>query len=170
MPILRRRCPIDGLEFDLLSVRGELSALDHPDVDHLGCPTCGAEGYAIVASFLPKDLGGEAGVGKLYPYYDHGLGTHVRDVGHHRWLMEHEPNGQKREARLRQTHGDVEFEADCDKRKSEMEASEARYRAQQDELINGPNKAHYGKLCDILREKGAIERLWGNDADDGRGR
>lgn len=160
MPILKRRCPVDGREFDLMSVRGELSALDHPDLDHLGCPDCGAEGEAIVGSFFAKDLGGPAGVGR-FPYFDHGLGCEVRDAKHHRWLMTHHPNGQKRDAPLRPTHGDFDpAEGAAEQARLDAEV-EKRAREQQEYMEHGPDRGAYAKLQEILKDPNEVARLWG---------
>ncbi len=161
MPILHRRCPVDGRVFDLLFLNGEMTALDDDNIDQLGCPECHTTGEIIVGSFLPKDLGGEAGVGKMYPYDDKALGCRVRDAAHHRWLLTHEPNGSLRDEPLVQTHGEFNFEDICDEAGRRTEKSEKAYRAQQEELVHGPNREAYGKLCEVLRDRREIDRLFG---------
>lgn len=171
MPILRRKCPVDGKVFELLSIRGVLSALDHPDLEHLGCPDCGAEGEAILSGFLPKDLGGDAGAGRWYPYYDRGLGGGpdgrgilVRSAQHRKWLLKHHPSGAKRDIPLLPTDGDFDPEEELNERTRLQEASEKAYREQMDELEHGPNREAWGKLQDVLKDKATVERLWGNNA------
>lgn len=161
MPILKRRCPVDGTVFDLLEVRGELSALNHDDLDHLGCPVCGAEGESVIAGFLPKDLGGQGGVSKDFPYFDRGLGCVVNDAKHRRWLLEHYPDGRRRPEKLIPTDGDFDFEEIAAEQERSNEKIDRAHREQQEYMEHGPDRAAYARIREIMSDPKELERLWG---------
>lgn len=160
MPIYGLRCTAAGCgrKFEVLMINGRATAMDHPDENNLFCPDCGGEGEGLVGVSLLKDLGGEAGVGREFPRFDHGLGTMVRDAAHHRWLLKHHPDGTPREVPLRPTEGEVDFEegADIEQRATEQVTRE--YQEYVRELREGPNREAYGKLVERLASEGTA--MW----------
>lgn len=110
MPIRERRCNGCGSTYEVL-VLGSMARIVAMtgavgEAETLRCAKCGDGTYTEVfnTQFTPTGLGGEAGVGRFYPYYDRALGPGkgllVKDAKHREWLMRHEPNGTPREERL----------------------------------------------------------------------
>lgn len=115
MPTRDRKCSGCGAMYEVL-VLGSMAEI-HP-IDpgaavrtdgKIRCTRCGSAEYTDVfnTSFTPVGLGGEAGVGRFYPYRDRalgpgpdGMGIEVRDAKHREWLMTHTPSGRVREERL----------------------------------------------------------------------
>lgn len=113
MPLHRRRCRSCDHEFPVISHRRwdpkarattpwHYFTEDHPVWDEEGltdeqknalaegghlyeCPKCFSSDLAsIVAVGIGIRLGGEAGVGREYPYFDRTLGMHIKSAQHHR--------------------------------------------------------------------------------------
>lgn len=180
MPIHKLRCEECGHTFELLQLGGLTTALDRDDDEefNLYCPArradgslCNGEGNPVMGTSLLKGLGGEAGVSSEYPRWDHGLGCHVRDAKHHRWLLTHTPDtdhegkpipggGQLREIPLRPTDGDVDWESLHAEDDRARDQSAAEYREYIDEMKHGPNREAYGKLVEILQTPGGVEELF----------
>lgn len=108
----RRRCTACSHEYDVLhdmrpQYRGlPPTSLDNEDMDDVSCPKChAAEFDKILAGGTGIQLGGDAGAGRHFPYWDPSLMCNVRSAQHRRWLMTHHPNGELREVKLRPTEG-----------------------------------------------------------------
>lgn len=111
--IRQRKCLGCGTSYDLFEWQGELLAQDRPasEVENISCPGCDSvEFREQITVPTPIEMGGEHGVGKRYPYYDNGLNTEVRSKKHHAWLMDHLPNGQRRNVPLVPVEGDIDME------------------------------------------------------------
>jgi hypothetical protein len=165
MPILARRCrtpECENLEFSLLELNGRVTNMDQPDdrIDELGCPKCGADGERVIRASSLHGLGGAAGVSKDFPYFDTALGVTVQSKSDLEWHRRHRKDGTPREHILRSMEGAWDPEAEIDREAEQRAASERAYKEQIREQAEGPNKEAFGKLSDILREPGAIERLW----------
>lgn len=86
MPLLSRRCSACQARYDVLDRRGMLSNLDRDD-DKPVCPKCdSAEFESVFGVAHGIDLGDEGGHGKIYPYFDRGLGRRVSSAKHRREL------------------------------------------------------------------------------------
>lgn len=166
MPIVRRRCvatpSCNRLVWELLVLpRKEggdvISALDHPDLDHHGCPTCGLEGERLVGQGVGIDLGGAAGASKEYPRWDHGLGCMVESRTHRRWLLTHWPDGTEREMKLRPTDGAFDAAAQADREAAEAAKDEKAYADMTREQEEGPNRAEYHRAKDFLASPDAAK-------------
>lgn len=84
-----------GKEYDTLTLRGVTWALEHPVLDNSQltqaqreklcsegyfdcCPSCDStDRMRLTKAGLGIRLGGAAGQGRLYPYFDRGLGMHI---------------------------------------------------------------------------------------------
>lgn len=146
MPIRERECAECELVYEVLSVgsrvmAGEL-AHEMPDGEVV-CSRCHCPDFTTLFStqVAVTGLGGDAGVGKFFPYYDRGLGTGnggrgllVRNAQHRRWLLDHKPSGAKRESRLipLETNSDSGLRGTWDdiasRDESEREVHEAEYK------------------------------------------
>lgn len=147
MPIENRKCP-DGHRYEVLVMQGEVCGLD---ADHPNCPTCGSTEFErLVGGAIGIDLGGEAGVGKLYPYFDRGLMTYVKSAKHRREICK---------ARgLVPVDGDIDL--DADRRKQDAAESEVRrkYHEIKDHEDNDPAFADFRRLRDMGYFKDRAER------------
>jgi hypothetical protein len=108
VPIEARKCTPCGRVYELLFFKRQgYSALCKDDIDDLTCPDCDSAEYTPHLHVgIGVELGGEAGATSRYPRSDKGLGCIVRDAAHHRWLMKHHPNGEKRDIPLQPAHGE----------------------------------------------------------------
>lgn len=157
--IQTRRCSC-GKSYDLLEhPPGQWSALDRPDIDDLSCPGCGKLEHEVVIGMASGiQLGGSAGVSKLYPYFDRALGCEVRDHQHRQWLLKHEPDGTPREFPLVAVEGDFDELAEL-KRKRALD----REVAEEAEEINR-QLMHPDHRAEIMKARAIIEEcgisLW----------
>jgi hypothetical protein len=53
------------------------------DIDDLACPACRGERFEVMLSVGQGiQMGGDAGVGRDFPYFDRGLGMHILSAQH----------------------------------------------------------------------------------------
>ena len=91
MPVKGRRCQSCHHKFDIFTFKqaGEehISVMERDD-DVLGCPKCDSEDWDVVfGAGIGIELGGGASTGKIYPYFDRGLGCQVDSASHRRQIM-----------------------------------------------------------------------------------
>lgn len=145
MAISYRRCSVCSREYALLFAKGEYSALDRDDIDNLSCPACDSKEYqGVIKSGTGIKLGGAAGVGRVYPYFDRALGVEVQSDTHRRQLC--------RERGLIPTDGDLDLAAIAREDERQAEEDEKVYNEYIDEMTRGPNKEAYGKLQDMIAD------------------
>jgi hypothetical protein len=177
-----RACESCGLAFEVMWLCGTW-IVAHPGDDAPEfaetCPGCG--GSRIVrlvpeASGRGINLGGEAGVGRHFPYYDRALNTWVRSHQHRRWLMTHNADGTDRAVKLAPTDGAVDFEELGAEEARAIEEEDRAWKAQQDYLENGPDRAQYHRAMDIYKqlpmsyfEEGDDDARYGRGRGRGRG-
>ena len=92
-----RGCGSCGRRYEILHHRDGPGALDQPvgKEDDLSCPGCGGNSYReLIGGGQGIQLGGSAGQGRIYPYYDRGLGhggdgrgVYVESAAHRQRLM-----------------------------------------------------------------------------------
>lgn len=157
--IQTRRCGC-GRSYDLLEhPPGEWSALDRKDIDDLSCPGCGASEHEIVIGTATGiQLGGDAGVSKIYPYFDRSLGVEVRSHQHRQWLMKNEPDGTPRQFPLVPVEGDFDELAELRRKR----ALDAEVREQEAEINR--QLMHPDHRAEIMKARAIIEQygvsLW----------
>lgn len=168
MPFRERDCNGCGGRYEVLLI-GSRPAIRVSDGALAVCPECGAEGFRDVpnTSFFAVGLGGDAGVGKFYPYYDRGLGVGkngrgvlVRDAAHRRHLLHYDTQGRKRDAPLIPVDSDSgsaktgTWDDIADRHQAEKEKDAAVYGEFVKELQEGPNKESYHKVKEHIAAKG----------------
>lgn len=98
------------------------------------------------------DLGGAAGVGRMFPYFDRALGCEVNSATHRRWLLTHYPDGRVREFALRPTDGAWCPEEEIKEEVREREADEKAYNEYIEYMTTGPDRASYHKMLEVTRD------------------
>lgn len=84
MPLLSRRCSGCGTCYEVVEKRGVFVGMDRAD-DRPTCPRCDSEHFdALITTGQGILLGGAAGAGSTYPYFDNGLGCYVESDAHRR--------------------------------------------------------------------------------------
>ena len=140
-----RKCPC-GAKFDTLSWRGDEWSIASEDDDlRLFCPTCGnAEADSFVDATVWGGgglglLGGEASVGREFPYYDRSLRCQVNSYAHRKQLMKER---NLVEADIDHT---IREEAKARRASDQARANDRAYRKQ---LEEDPAYADFRKLAD----------------------
>jgi hypothetical protein len=166
-----RRCRPCGRDYSILFVRGEGAAVDRPEaeIDDLTCPSCGADDYEVVIGLASGiQLGGDAGVGRNFPYFDHALGVEVRSAQHRRWLMQHNADGTRRAVPLVPTEGGFDPVADFEREQAERDRRYAGYLEMLEQEQADPelreararwNEAQAGDRARFHRERTANDAL-----------
>lgn len=152
--IQTRECAACGRRYDVLYHHREgWSALEREDLDDLRCPACdGSEFVPIIGAASGIQLGGSAGVGKHFPYYDRALGCEVTSHQHRTWLMTHHPNGTRRADRLLPTEGAVDFVAEAEKEFAARDRREAGYQEMIASYEGDPElREAYGRWKESMR-------------------
>lgn len=161
MPILTRRCP-SGHEWNLLDFKG-LSNLDRPDIDNLTCPQCDEVGESVIALGMGIELGGSAGAGRDYPYFDRALtdpdthwpGVWVQSAQHRRQLC-------KRLGVAPLDGAEIGFEDQVSDQRHRDAENARRIKEHEDRLYNGPNGGANRRARDIINSMSPEEiELWG---------
>lgn len=145
MALMRsRKCRDCGTAYSVLEHRGEILTVESDD-DRDTCPKCASNEYEeIVTAGTGIELGGEASYGKIYPYFDRGLGCRVSSAKHRRQLMKE---------RGLQPLGGADLQDMAQKNTSAREERKRRLAARMDEYENHPDFAEYRKL----RARGAFK-------------
>lgn len=161
MPIELRRCPC-GDRYQVL-VEGALAlSLTREDPTDLSCPACGGFEFDLeLGEASGVDLGCAMGVGRVYPYFDRGLGAWVESASHRLHLLRYYPlvdadgsphpyAGLPREVPLTIADG-FDTEAELDARRAHREAT-ARARAEEaDRARHDPNREELARAQAIMQ-------------------
>ena len=140
MPIFERRCTC-GRVYEVMTWKGEYSALDREDINDLSCPACdGLEFTLVPSASIAIETGGEHGVGRIYPYYDNGLCMHVRSKKHRAQIM--------KQRGIVAVDGDVDLESDVSRQIRENEAIMAGYNEDMALLRDDPAGKELRRLND----------------------
>lgn len=118
------------------------------------CPCCGSDEIVETLGGVGNGiaLGGEAGVGRRFPYFDHGMGVWVKSQEHRR--EQYKAHG------LIPTEGETKglWDELADKERAEREDDERKWAATQRELEEGPNRAAYMGVRDAAAQQEATAR------------
>jgi len=86
--ISHRRCTECKTRYELIEVSGAFLRMTHDDVEGLGCPGCGEEGFDRL---LSRGGGAKhrnrASEDVLYPYFNRGLGVMLESAEHKKRVM-----------------------------------------------------------------------------------
>ena len=145
MAIIQSRECSCGNQYDVLTVRGQTMSIDRED-DEDTCPKCDSGDFTLLVRVGSGiELGGVSSAGKIYPYYDRGLGCMVNDKHHRKQIC--------KQRGLVPVDGDIDVEKMYNKAEARDDGIRKRYKAIQDEYENHPKYADYRRL----RDKGYYE-------------
>lgn len=148
-----RWCMGCGVEYSVLEHNGIAIGMERED-DGTGCPRCNNEEFLPVASIgTGIELGGEAGVGRHYPYFDRGLGQPISSAAHRRRVM--------KKHNLTAVEGDFDLERMISQDQDERNAVKDRVKAQQDRYEHAPEFRDFRRMRDV----GALRDIATKQAD-----
>lgn len=141
--IAYRKCSC-GEDYEVLTHNGETVNMSDAVSDAI-CPVCKGEEFSLrVVSGTGIELGDVSSVGKLYPYFDRGLGMQVNSSAHRKKIC--------KERNLIPVDGTMD-NRDLTKAHAQEDEIERRYSALKDKYNNDPQFADYRRL----RDKGFYE-------------
>lgn len=145
MPCIRsRRCSACSHTYDIMEwntgKHAGITMTMETEVEPAVCPQCSSGEYVgIVTAGTGIEQGGDHGHGKIYPYYDRGLGMHIRSAKHRREVC--------KKRGLIPVDGDHDFARRTEQdRQDDAEFEE--YMSHQRRLEDDPQYAEYRELRD----------------------
>jgi hypothetical protein len=136
MGIEHRRC-VCGTEYSVLAHGGAVVCVESED-DRPGCYHCGSEDHErLVRAGTGVDLGGYAGVGRIYPYFDRALKCHIESAADRKRICA--------ERGLVPVDGDID-DSDARKRFAEEDVIRDRWTDLQEKYEKDPEFAEFRRL------------------------